>query len=410
VFNNCLLGSSTIHTLRRQSFGPGQSPGPVTADGSCSIEASCVERQGQTVPGDGSVGLKCEAGACVCELEPHTPPKDVVTFGFAATCWTQERAEQLVREHCLKGMHMAPHVERTYAELAESGATDLSKLYNDALLYSIVSGREIAPSLHESETHLNIDLNGLVTLEQHQPPDEGGGDAIGTFQEVLPPELATRLREALAAIDLERVAEARRDTPAAAPPTAGGPSTITIERIVDLHTVRAAFQSDDLSAVRRLRPLLAALDAVFEFARQRPMHAIQLALEPASPPGVFTVKVRNAGSWSVQIPDLLALARPAADDPYNWFGVRVAESTPAPGVAVPLRWARVALEPASGMVPRRLEPEQEVTFRTQPIPGAKPGVRQRVQAMLVSYAGEVEVDGERVIRGRALSAPVEWTP
>jgi hypothetical protein len=108
VFFNCLLGNATIKGTRHRETEPGKPPGPVTEDGSCVIGASCIGQQGKNTPGDGSVGLRCANGQCSCLLEPLTPPGPSVEFHFPATCMTYERAKQLMLEHCLKDMHLAP--------------------------------------------------------------------------------------------------------------------------------------------------------------------------------------------------------------------------------------------------------------------------------------------------------------
>ena len=90
----------------------------------------------------------------------------------------------------------------------------------------------------------------------------------------------------------------------------------------------------------------------------------------------------------------------------------VKATIPDAGLPTPaaLEWTRVALEPEGGMVPRRLEPGQEIAFVTPPITGVVRGVRYLVQATFASYGDDANVEGERVIRGRALSTPVDWTP
>lgn len=109
VFLNCLLGNATIKGTRHRETEPGKPAGPVTEDGSCVIGASCIAQQGKDTPGDGSVGLRCANGRCSCLLEPLTPPGPSVEFHFPATCMTYARAKQLMLEHCLKGMPLAPH-------------------------------------------------------------------------------------------------------------------------------------------------------------------------------------------------------------------------------------------------------------------------------------------------------------
>ena len=407
VFNNCLLGTSLIESRRHQSFGPGHVPGPVTEDGSCHIGAACVAEQGRSVPGDGSVGMTCEKGECICELEPYTPPKDVVTFRFAATCWTRARAEELMREHCLNGMHMAPPPPSPYPpEYVAAAASDDLVTVTDGIEYSTFSGRDLGGSIHEREMHLRVDLGrGTADLERHQPSADWGGEALGSFRSPLTSEDAEQLRALIAAAPFEPLDSDAPDTALR--------GVVEIRRIQAGMVVETRIDAGHRSVLRRLRSLLNKLDIIAEDVAHSPLRAIEIQLEPNPLSGAFSAKVRNVGRKAVALPDLLELARASGADPHHWFGVRVA-AAPAPDAGLPtpaaLEWTRVALEPEGGMVPRRLEPGQEIAFVTPPITGVVRGVRYLVQATFASYGDDANVEGERVIRGRALSTPVDWTP
>jgi hypothetical protein len=407
VFNNCLLGNSQIEKHRHQSFAPGHVPGPVTEDGSCNISASCIEEQGRSVPGDGSVHLKCEKGQCVCELEPYTPPRDVVTFRFTATCWTQQRAEELLRAHCLKGMHMAPPAPPLYpAEYVAAAASDEPVTVSEGVEYSTFSGRELGGSIHEREQHLRVDLGrGTADLERHQPSDDWGGDALGRFRSPLTAKDAEELRALLAAAPFEPLDSDD--------PSASLPGVVEIRRIQAGTVMTTRIEAGHRSVLRRLRPLLNRLDLIAEEVAHAPVRAIDVRLEPDPLSDAFTAKVRNVGRKAVSLPDLLELARASGDDADHWFGVRMALAPAADaGLATlkGLQWTRVALEPRGGLVPRRLEPGEEIAFVTPSISGVQRGVQYLLQATLASYGDDTNVEGERVIRGRALSTPVFWTP
>lgn len=111
VFSNCLLGNANIKVARHWPSGAPASA--ASEDGSCTMGASCIERQGQDTPGDGRVSLTCASGQCVCRFEQLTSPGKSWEFGFSATCVSYEKAKQLMLDHCLKDMHLAPNQSTT---------------------------------------------------------------------------------------------------------------------------------------------------------------------------------------------------------------------------------------------------------------------------------------------------------
>jgi hypothetical protein len=114
------------------------------------------------------------------------------------------------------------------------------------------------------------------------------------------------------------------------------------------------------------------------------------------------------------VPDLAVLARAPSEHPEHWFGVRVAEyPEPPPGYTPPpFNWLRVELLPLLSRErgPHRLEPGDALTFRTAALKRVASGIRHLVQAVFSSYSGEAVIDGHLVIRGRALSTALRWTP
>jgi hypothetical protein len=279
----------------------------------------------------------------------------------------------------------------------------------DWLEYSSVGGRELGLSLHEYETSLRIDLQGNVAfLEDHQPTSDKGGEPLGTSRAVVPLPLANQLRDVLAASDLASVPRSPRSGP--------GRSSIRIRHTTGSASVEAVFSNRDLDVLRNLAPLLQTLDDISAFVAETPFQAIRLSLEstPDAAALTFSVGVTNVGSEAVYLPDLAELARNSAGQPDRWFGVRVAEyPEPTPGFTPPpFDWVRVELAgpwPASSP-PHLLEPARKLAFRTVPVKRLAPGVRYLVQAVFSSYAGEAVLDGRVIIRGRALSTALRWTP
>lgn len=108
VFSNCLLGNANIKATRHWETSSKAPPSAVTQGGSCTIGASCIERQGRDTPGDGQVSLTCSSGQCACRFQPLTPPAPAWQFEFPATCTAYDQARQLMLDNCLKEMHLAP--------------------------------------------------------------------------------------------------------------------------------------------------------------------------------------------------------------------------------------------------------------------------------------------------------------
>lgn len=281
-----------------------------------------------------------------------------------------------------------------------------SATIRDGLIYSSTSGRMLGEALQENETHLKVDLErGTGTLVQYQPSSDSEGEPLGTFRAALTTELLGELKSQLAAVNLRSVPGGQHGGP--------GVSAIRIQRMAKGAVVEASFGNRDLDTLRKLRPLLTAINDVTDFVAQSPYQAILLSVEVANGTPVFTVKLRNVGTEVVALPDLAALASGAAGARHG-FGVRVAaRSKDVPGVTpAPLRWKELALESpqAPARPPLRLQPGQELTFRTRALQSPEPGQRYLVQARLTSYAGPAAVDGDYVIRGRAHSSMLEWVP
>jgi hypothetical protein len=279
----------------------------------------------------------------------------------------------------------------------------------DWLEYSSVGGRELGLALHEYETSLRIDLTSNVAfLESHQPTSDKGGEPLGTSRAVVPLDLANQLRDVLATTDLAGVPKSRRTGP--------GRSALRIKHSTGSSSVETTFSNRDLDALRALEPLLQTLDDISAFVAETPFQAIRLSLDlsPSPAGAAFTVDVTNVGSEAIHLPDLAELARKSGGHGDHWFGVRIAEyPEPAPGFTPPpFNWVRVELTgpwPASSPL-QRLEPSRKLAFRTGVIKRVAPDVRHLVQAVFSSYAGEAVLDGHLVIRGRALSTALRWTP
>ena len=97
-------GGSDIGTKLQRL--PGGRARLVTAVPSCWMFAECIERRGQSAPGDGDLSLDCKGLSCSCKWEPHSaadrPRK--LRFKVDAPCAFEggNRAEALLLEHCEK--------------------------------------------------------------------------------------------------------------------------------------------------------------------------------------------------------------------------------------------------------------------------------------------------------------------
>jgi hypothetical protein len=83
---------------------PGGRARLVTAVPSCWMSAECIERRGQSAPGDGDLSLDCKGLSCSCKWKPHpaaSRPRKL-HFKVDAPCAFEggNRAEALLFEHC----------------------------------------------------------------------------------------------------------------------------------------------------------------------------------------------------------------------------------------------------------------------------------------------------------------------
>lgn len=282
---------------------------------------------------------------------------------------------------------------------------------SDWLEYSSVGGAELGLALHEYETSLRIDLRSNVAfLEDHQPSSDRGGEPLGSSLAVVPADLAHQLREVLDDSDLGAVPRSKR--------AASAYSHVRLKRTTDGVSTEAVFSNRDLDVRLGLGPLMQTLDDIVAFVAETPYQAVRLSLQPISgaTDAAFEVKLENVGREPVLLPDLVELSRKSMNHPHHWFGVRIAEypETPAGFTPPPFNWLRLELLSSSlDPAPRglfRLEPGRALTFRTGALRKLASGVRHLVQAVFSSYAGEAVVDGQIVIRGRALSKALRWVP
>jgi hypothetical protein len=104
VLSNCVLHAGQSQTSQQKEKGPGGELGPNRLlEASCSFNAECVARQGENNAGDGFAYLSCTDGQCSCRLEPQFPVATVVEWKFDSACTSADQAQQLLRDHCLKG-------------------------------------------------------------------------------------------------------------------------------------------------------------------------------------------------------------------------------------------------------------------------------------------------------------------
>src|SRR5687768_17079801 len=73
---------------------------------------------------------------------------------------------------------------------------------------NMLGGPMLGEGVKENDTRLRVDLGSrVVFLEKHQPGSDAGGEPIGSFRAEVPDELITRLRTALAGVDLTALPE-----------------------------------------------------------------------------------------------------------------------------------------------------------------------------------------------------------
>jgi hypothetical protein len=111
-FAHCAITYAKVDRRQRNVTSPGGPPGPMTETGQCRIEARCIARHDADTPGDGFVSLACKENECTCHLEPRPQPAPVVELHFRSECLTQEAANELIRERCMKGMQFDPEPPR----------------------------------------------------------------------------------------------------------------------------------------------------------------------------------------------------------------------------------------------------------------------------------------------------------
>jgi len=104
AFSNCVLHAGSVEARARRARLPGGAPGAISQEGTCSYNAECVARHGESTPGDGLVDMRCTGGTCSCHLEPLAPPGPPFELQFTATCTSAQQAKQLLLEQCLNGM------------------------------------------------------------------------------------------------------------------------------------------------------------------------------------------------------------------------------------------------------------------------------------------------------------------
>jgi len=108
-----LLSNGVLHagqsdtTTRRNKMPRGELGPPAIMEASCSFDAECFTHRGEAGPGDGFAYLSCRDGHCSCRLEPRFPADTVVDWAFDAVCTSADRAQQLLRDECLKGSTIA---------------------------------------------------------------------------------------------------------------------------------------------------------------------------------------------------------------------------------------------------------------------------------------------------------------
>lgn len=108
VLSNCVMHAGQSDTSqRREKKAGGELGASRVLAASCSFDAECVARRGESNPGDGFVYLSCTEGHCSCRLEPLLPAGGVVEWQFESACTTAEEARQLLRDRCLKGIDVA---------------------------------------------------------------------------------------------------------------------------------------------------------------------------------------------------------------------------------------------------------------------------------------------------------------
>jgi hypothetical protein len=279
----------------------------------------------------------------------------------------------------------------------------------ERLEYEVVGGPELALGLHETEVSLRIDLGtGVAFLERHQPSSEEGGEPLGTFRAALSPDVAARLHQALGAVQLGAVAGGGGGGP--------GTSMLRIRHTTAAGRSEARFSSRDTAALEKLDPLIAVLDEITALLVDHPFQAVRLLVSQRKAPEgtIFDITVKNVGSEVVAVPDLAAVGRTPPGNPERGLGVRVAPFPPErPGyTAPPLQWTRLGLAPDTppGPATEKLPPAAEKKFHTPPWKPRTAGIRHLVQATLATYEGEPVVDGRIMVRGRALSAALEFMP
>jgi hypothetical protein len=106
LLSNCVIDTGQSKTTKFRERKPGGELGvSQLIDASCLYYAECGLRHGEDNPGDGSAELSCSEGQCLCRLEPVFSA--AVEWRFQAACTSPEEAKQLLRDVCLKGVHIA---------------------------------------------------------------------------------------------------------------------------------------------------------------------------------------------------------------------------------------------------------------------------------------------------------------
>ena len=101
VLSPCILHAGEINTDTTRWRGPVGQLGPTARKTACAYNAECVQRQGATSHGDGTVTLQCNGRACVCRIEAFGARPVKREFAFEAECATGEQAQRLLKERCI---------------------------------------------------------------------------------------------------------------------------------------------------------------------------------------------------------------------------------------------------------------------------------------------------------------------